>query len=251
MAKCKQYVPLTEARKLKHVDFTTEKVYVAGAVERWGGAYITSVEQGPFSDEVYAEIKIIKNRQAVRVPLSRLLILETVEENKTEENIMLFKGYKVAVVAPTENITKVACTEKEHTVMRRNPSACHPLDPYGVDVAFYGDLKIGDFVAYVDKNGIVRTARVSNIIEDTTVNGLNIRGEVLDIIDTTAYADRCQRAVEAERLKRQMDVEVERMKEQAAYDSFAEKNPFLSEMLTRYKSIMGDDTEADNKKDAE
>lgn len=254
--KNKQYVPLSSVMKQRNVDFTKEKVYVRGWLFA-GGAYIDSIDQYSFESETYARIKYIRSGRESRVLLSQLLILETVEENKTEENIMLFKGCKIAVVVPTDHIIRDMPNEPNRAVL-----GSAGIEPFSepriaryhgnscIDTACYCEAKVGDFVAVIS-NDKVMTARVVNIIENTTVNGINIKGEVLDVIDTTAYADRSQKAVEAENLKRQMDAEVEQMKEQAAYDSFAEKNPFLAQMLSRYKTLMGDDTKTDNKNDAE
>jgi hypothetical protein len=57
------------------------------------------------------------------------------------------------------------------------------------------------------------------------------------IADTAAYDKRVENRKRAETLKKEMDKEVKKMQEQSNYDTFAERNPFLAELLVEYKNL--------------
>lgn len=66
----------------------------------------------------------------------------------------------------------------------------------------------------------------------------NISEEIVCKVDTSSYDARVEKRKEAEKLKKEIDKTVKRMKDELEYETFAEKNPALAEMLTRYKELV-------------
>jgi CRISPR/Cas system-associated endoribonuclease Cas2 len=101
------------------------------------------------------------------------------------------------------------------------------------------DYKVGDKVM------LSGTARgnlypISEIItpdEATQRFKKDITAEVVCKVDTSAYDSRVEKRKEAEKLKKEIDKTVKRMKDEIEYESFAERNPALAEMLNRYKEL--------------
>lgn len=149
--------------------------------------------------------------------------------NKMEENKMLINGYKIVRIALTGEI-------RSHT-----PSA---LDGYRkAFAAAYADVGVGDTVVVANTDKRIPSYELAKVVEiGYTAEELNkktIEFEVVDKVNTTDYEKRQSRAEEAVHLKKRMDAEIEKMKEQAAYEAFAEKNPALADMLSAYNYAVG------------
>lgn len=70
------------------------------------------------------------------------------------------------------------------------------------------------------------------------LNG-NITAEVICKIDTSAYDERVNKRKIADKIKKKMDVMIEKMKETNKYEMYAERNPDLKNLLNSYKKLVG------------
>lgn len=145
---------------------------------------------------------------------------------------MLINGYKIVRVALTSEIrSNMPSTPERYTK---------------AFAATYMEVGVGDTVVVIRNDKCASSFEFAKVIEiGYKVEELNqtpIDYEVVDGVNATDYEKRQSRAYEAMRLKKQMDAEIEKMKEQAAYEAFAEKNPVLAEMLNAYNRAVGNTT---------
>lgn len=67
----------------------------------------------------------------------------------------------------------------------------------------------------------------------------NITAEIITRVDTSAYDERVEKRKVADKLKKDMDKVIKQMEENNKYEMYAERNPELAEMLSKYKKLIG------------
>lgn len=213
-------LPLTEFKLvgLNTIAFIRNHIYL-------GPANIVGQTITPTGSK-FIEIRFKQDGQTTDVPFRDILVV--IKENKTEENKMLINGYKIVKVALTCEVGNVPYVSERYTKAL---------------AATYMDVGVGDEVVVIRNVERASSFEFAKVIEigykAEETNQAVIEYEVVDKVNATDYEKRQSRAQEAECLKKQMDVEIEKMKEQAAYEAFAEKNPALAEMLNAYNCAIG------------
>ena len=116
---------------------------------------------------------------------------------------------------------------------------------YKNEVCYYAlydeGINVGNtvFVTGANKGKILTVDKIIDVKDIEQYYTKSITAEVICkvIADTAAYDKRVENRKRAETLKKEMDKEVKKMQEQSNYDTFAERNPILAEMLVEYKNL--------------
>lgn len=113
----------------------------------------------------------------------------------------------------------------------------------GVDYHFAlydDDVKENDTVL-VSANQRMQVKTVDRVIsaeEAAETFKKNITAEVICKVDISTYEQRVEKRKEAERLKKEMDKLIKKLREENEYEMYAERCPELCGLLMRYKELV-------------
>lgn len=99
------------------------------------------------------------------------------------------------------------------------------------------DINVGDAVLCDTANGY-NAAEVISIDTQQEYEGYQPTKEIICKVDFTAFKQRQENRVKAQKLKAEMEKKMQAMQELALYELMAEKSPELKEMLETYKSLL-------------
>ena len=112
----------------------------------------------------------------------------------------------------------------------------------GVDYHFAlydDDIMPGDTVLFTSVRGD-QVGKVKNVIsaEVAAVNySKSITAEVICRVDMSAYEKRVEDRKEAERIKKEMDKIVKKLRSEKEYDMYAKESPELQDLLMQYRRL--------------
>lgn len=101
------------------------------------------------------------------------------------------------------------------------------------------DIMPGDTVLFTSVCGD-QVGKVKNVIsaEVAAVNySKSITAEVICRVDMSAYEKRVENRKEAERIKKEMDKIVKKLRSEKEYDMYAKESPELQDLLMQYRRL--------------
>jgi hypothetical protein len=140
---------------------------------------------------------------------------------KGEDN-MLMGNYKVAMVKFLQGVN----TTKEYAFALFNEHI--QFDEY---------IQVDDLVLCDTQNGY-SVAKVTDIMNQSEYNGVDVTKEIICKVDFTDFETRKENREKAKKLKAEMDRKVKELQGIALIELMAEKNPELKDMLDAYKNLV-------------
>ena len=136
---------------------------------------------------------------------------------KEDTNMKLNGNYNVAMIKflqGTNTTTKYAFALFDNEIICGDQVLCDTANGYGV-------------------------GEVMDIIAQNEYQGTTVTKEVVCKVDFTAFEQRKENRVKAQKIQKEMDKKIKGIQEMMFYEMMAEKNPELKEMLEQYKTLIG------------
>lgn len=107
------------------------------------------------------------------------------------------------------------------------------------------EYKEGNLVIVKPAHHDMTIARIKSLYDYDNIFPHDENREVVCPIDISKYQERCNKAKEISKLKREMDKKVKELQGVALYEMMAQHSPELRDMLTQFKELTGVEASAD------